>query len=216
MSCFWGHFSILLHGQINTSEVDEGESHNTVKWKVKTCLNLSVWIPFSHLNAMREPLWQETDYILTNFWLTFDSLSHSLAKQTSIPIHLATFPFTLIPFVPLFFTTLLPCHSHCPTTKVPRCLEISSTDLLQQKGDPHEIRFTNHCLKPLWAHGPRDKDSHELYSALAGLTGCLFWDWQARMFLRWKIACGQPTESLPFLSYYPKKFRHKGISPLSW
>lgn len=155
--------------------------------------------------------WLCSDQLLTNFWLINTQFGQT--NQYSYP---SGFPFTLIPFVPLFFTTLLPCHSHCPTTKVPRCLEISSTDLLQQKGDPHEIRFTNHCLKPLWAHGPRDKDSHELYSALAGLTGCLFWDWQARMFLRWKIACGQPTESLPFLSYYPKKFRHKGISPLSW
>lgn len=104
MSCFWGHFSILLHGQINTSEVDEGESHNTVKWKVKTCLNLSVWIPFLHLNAMREPLWQETDYILTNFWLTFDSLTHSLAKQTSIPIHLA---FLSLSFHSYLYSSLL-------------------------------------------------------------------------------------------------------------
>ena len=89
-----------------------------------------------------------------------------------------------------------------------------------KKGDPREIRLANHCLKPLWAHRPRDKDSQELYSALAGLGGCLFWDWQARLFLRWEIAAGQPTAShLP--SYYLKSSstiwnKLKGMSPLSW
>lgn len=98
--------------------------------------------------------------------------------------------------------------------------QISSTDLFQQKGDPRGIHLTNHCLKPLWAHRPRDKDSRELYSALAGISGCLCRDWQARLFLRWKIAAGQPTASCLSISQSGKLRRnlwdgHKGMSPLS-
>lgn len=91
--------------------------------------------------------------------------------------------------------------SHYKGAQMP---QISSTDLLQQKGDPRGIRLTNHCLKPLWAHRPRDKDSRELYSALAGISGCLCWDWQARLFLRWKIAAGQPTASCISISQTEK------------
>lgn len=109
----------------------------------------------------------------------------------------------------------------CSYYKGAQMPQISSTDLLQQKGDPRGIRLTNHCLKPLWAHRPRDKDSRELYSALAGISGCLCWDWQARLFLRWKIAAGQPTASCLSISQ-SEKFqqnlwdKHKGMSPLSW
>lgn len=60
-----------------------------------------------------------------------------------------------------------------------------------------------------WNHsgltGPRDKDSHELYSALAGLSGCLCRDWQAIPFLRWKNAGGQPTARYLSISLSKKK-----------
>lgn len=109
-----------------------------------------------------------------------------------------------------------------PTTKVPRCLKSPALISFSEKGDPCGIRLANHCLKPLWAHRPGDKDSRELYPALAGISGCLCWDWQARLFLRWKIAGGQPTASSISISQErPEKVpptipRDKGMSPLSW
>lgn len=63
-----------------------------------------------------------------------------------------------------------------PTTKVPRCLKSPALISSSEKGDPCGIRLANHCLKPLWAHRPGDKDSRELYPALAGISGCLCWD----------------------------------------
>lgn len=61
-----------------------------------------------------------------------------------------------------------------------------------KRGDPRGIYLTNHCLKPLRVHRPRDKDSRKLYRALAGLSGCLCREWRARLLPRWKIAAGQP------------------------
>lgn len=64
----------------------------------------------------------------------------------------------------------------CSYNKGAQTLQISSSDLLQQRGDPCGIRLTNRRPKPLWAHRPRDKDSLGLYSALAGISGCLCQD----------------------------------------
>lgn len=148
--------------------------------------------------------------------LIIQSPSPPVTKQTSSPS-------ACLPFSPVSIQStspLLSCHSRS-YYKGAQMPQISSTDLLQQKGDPRGIRLTNHCLKPLWAHRPRDKDSRELYSALAGISGCLCRDWQARLFLRWKIAAGQPTASCLSISK-SKKFhhnlwdKHKGMSPLSW
>lgn len=124
-----------------------------------------------------------------------------------------------IPPVSILSTSpLLSCHSYYKGAQVP---PISSTDLLQQKADPRGIHLTNHCLKPLWAHMPRDKDSHELYSALASLGSYLCTDWQAILFLRLKnkkSAVGRFIPRYRSISL-SKKFRlnlwdtHKGMSP---
>lgn len=139
------------------------------------------------------------------------SLSKLIIQPSSPPVTTQTSsPSACLPFSPVSIPStspLLSCHSHAPTTKVPRCLKSPALISSSKKGDPRGIRLTNHCLKPLWAHRPRDKDSRELYSALAGLSGCLCRDWQARLFLRWKIAAGQPTASCLSISQ-SEKFHH--------
>lgn len=152
----------------------------------------------------------------------FCSLSKLIIHPSSPPSTSQTSsPSACLPFYPVFIPFTSPLLSLTRSNyKGAQMPQISSTDLLQQKGDPRGICLTNHCLKPLWAHRPRDKESRELYSALAGLSGCLCWDWQAILFLRWKNAAGQPTAC--YLSITPsKKFHHnlwdehKGMSPLS-
>lgn len=75
--------------------------------------------------------------------------SPSVPTQTPSPSACLLFPSLSITST----SPLLSCHSHAPTTKVPRCLKSLALISCSKRGDPCGICLTNHCLKALWTHG---------------------------------------------------------------
>lgn len=163
--------------------------------------------------------------LLKNTFIPWANLSYSLHPLLllhrpfhHLPVSQPTLHFPLCP--PLPFSPLLSLT--CSYYKGAQMPQIFTSDLLQQKGDPRGIHLTNHCLKPLRAHRPRDKDSRELYSALAGLSDSLSGMTSKPVAevknRRWPAYCALPFYLSISLS---EKFhqnlwnKHKGMSPLS-
>lgn len=165
------------------------------------------------------PAWN-TKHFYSPSKLIIQSSSHPVTTRTSSPS--ACLLFFFLPPLSIPSTSPLSCHSHAPTTKVPRCLKspalISSSKRVTHVGSASLITAWNHS----GLTGREIKTAARLYPALAGLGGCLSVGTD-KQDCCWGEKKSPPASLLwaTIPSRYPKNIQHnlrnehKGMSPLS-